>query len=123
MLLLQQWVDDEAACDFANLLIPSLINAVESLSMTSSTLSASSSIKMEEVIVALLYLFAISLARDYLEKRFDRILSLLEDDMNASEIPPGRSNSICSDSSSCDSDEEEEDDDLYEIIDEQRYVL
>ena len=118
MLLLQQWVDDEAACDFAPLLIPSLINAVESLSMTSSTLSASSSIKMEEVIVALLYLFAISLARDYLEKRYDRILSLLEDDMNASETPPGRSNSICSDS-----DEEDEDDDLYEIIDEQRYVL
>ena len=84
---------------------------------------------MEEVIVivALLYLFAISLVRDYLEKRYDRILSLLEDDMNgASEIPPGRSNSICSDSSSCDSDEEdeEEDDDLYlEIIDERRYVL
>lgn len=79
---------------------------------------------MEEVLVALLYLFAISLARDYLEKRYDRILSLLEDDMNASEIPPGRSNSICSDSSSCDSDEEDEDDDLYlDIIDERQNEL
>jgi hypothetical protein len=79
---------------------------------------------MEEVIVALLYLFAISLARDYLDKRYDRILSLLEDDVNASDIPPGRSNSICSDSSSCVSDsEEEDDDDLYEISDERRYVL
>ena len=34
---------------------------------------------MEEVLVALLYLFAISRARDYFENRYDRTLSLLED--------------------------------------------
>jgi hypothetical protein len=49
---------------------------------------------MEEVIVALMYLFAISIARDYFEKRYDRILSLLEDDINA-ETPVGTDERIC----------------------------
>lgn len=49
---------------------------------------------MEEVIVALIYLFAISIARDYFEKRYDRILSLLEDDINA-ETPVGTDERIC----------------------------
>jgi hypothetical protein len=49
---------------------------------------------MEEVIVALIYLFAISRARDYFEKRYDRILSLLEDDIN-SETPVGTDERIC----------------------------
>ena len=50
--------------------------------------------KMEEVLVALMYLFAISRARDYFEKRYDRVLSLLEDDTNA-DTPIGREELIC----------------------------
>lgn len=41
---------------------------------------------MEEVIVALLYLFALSRARDYFESRYDRTLALLEDQENNTEI-------------------------------------
>ena len=50
--------------------------------------------KMEEVLVVLMYLFAISRARDYLEKRYDRALSLLEDDINA-DTPIGIDERIC----------------------------
>lgn len=34
---------------------------------------------MEAIIVALFYLFAMSKAREFLEKRFDQTLTLLED--------------------------------------------
>lgn len=55
---------------------------------------AESVFKMEEVLVALMYLFAISRARDYFEKRYDRVLSLLEDNTNA-DTPIGREELIC----------------------------